>query len=278
MQPRVDEQRLVRLDPAVARMVVRPRGVRAARDDRRERTTSAPSSPERQLDPPGELGLGAPDDRLGGEALEEPVARSAAAARIASSSPASLTARRRSTARSVGNELDPARGELRVRRDRSRPRPRSRPVRARARPGGRRGRSGARWSISTASTPASCAGRLDVAAVGEQQRAVCVDEQRGIRALEPAQVADVHPVRDEQRVDLERGERAPGARSSRALTTLPPARRAPPGSPPAPCPRLGGRRRPRSPECRRHSSRSAMLERCTSTTGTVNSSMASRIA
>ena len=122
------------------------------------------------------------------------------------------------------------------------------------------------------------AGRgLHVATVGEQHRAVGVDEQLRVRALETTQVANVRPVGDEERVDLELSEEPsqsvqPGAHSAAASQMR--ASRYPSG----PCPTTRCETTSSITECRRHSSRSAMLDRWTSTTGTDSSSTASRIA
>ena len=41
---------------------------------------------------------------------------------------------------------------------------------------------------------------LDVAEVGEEARAVRLDEERRVRAVEAGQIADVDEIRDEQRL------------------------------------------------------------------------------
>ena len=255
--------------------MVRPRRVRAARDDRRERDVLRAEIPERELDPPGQLGLGAPDDGLDREASVEQVARMGGRTDCVElrgvldrTEPFDCTFRR--------DELDPAAGKLRMGRNRDRGRLEADP-------------SAGELGQPPAEIGRRLVGRLDdvhlrrasrglqVATVGEQHRAVGVDEQLRVRALETTQVANVRPVGDEERVDLERSEEPaqpvqPGAHSAAASQMR--ASRYPSG----PCPTTRCETTSSITECRRHSSRSAMLDRWTSTTGTASSSTASRIA
>ncbi len=114
----------------------------------------------------------------------------------------------------------------------------------------------------------------------ERGRRVRLYENRGIRALEPRQVADVRltseDVRrpgDEQRL-VEDARKSLDTGHARFFTRNSRASRYPFG----PFPMILASTTPSSTDMRRHSSRSSMFERCTSTTGTVKSSIASRIA
>ena len=125
----------------------------------------------------------------------------------------------------------------------------------------------------------ACAIRVSEVRV-QRCAAVRLDEDGRIGALESGEVADVRlpaedvrRTRDEQRLFEERGEPSDPAHCL-ASTRYSIASRYPSG----PFPMKRAATTSSSTEKRRHSSRSSMLERCTSTTGTVNSSRASRIA
>ena len=120
-----------------------------------------------------------------------------------------------------------------------------------------------------------------VAEVGIQRgRRVRLDQHRGVRALQAGQIAHVrlaaeHVRRtgDEERLLEERCQSFdPG--HGRLCMRNSSASRYPSG----PLPMILASTTPSSTETRRQSSRSSMFERCTSTTGTVKSSTASRIA
>src|SRR5205085_1417576 len=114
---------------------------------------------------------------------------------------------------------------------------------------------------------------VGVAEVAEELGPLRLDEKRGVRAGEADEVADVGAARDEERLleqrtqPVDAGHRRLSARNSSAS-------RYPSG--PLPTTRVAAISV--STECRRHSSRSSMFDRCTSTTGASISSSASRIA
>ena len=117
------------------------------------------------------------------------------ALRSCSSSLSSFTARSFSTTPLVGTRSSAAVAQHLVeRRTRARARSATRPESMSA-------SSAIRFRfVSTGSTPSTALRGLDVAEVGEEPRAVLLDEERAVRALEAAEVADVRRVGDEQRL------------------------------------------------------------------------------
>ena len=166
-------------------------------------------------EPPGELALAAADPRLRRQRLERAVGRPRRPRGSCSISSSSLTARSASTTPGRRHELEPARRRA-PRPARTAARPPRTPIFPRSRFGEvehqralREHRLDARDRL----------GGLDVAEVGEQlRRALRVDEQRRVRAVEPGQVADVDEVRDEQ--PLARAARAAG-RAARLTRSRP---------------------------------------------------------
>src|SRR5262245_32177622 len=191
---RVDHDRLPRADRAVAGAGVRFRAVRARGDDGLEGGCVGAELVEELVQPPGQLALGSPDERLVREALvglardlPRPADRvelavvlhraqrlDEAAARY-EVEPAAVQRLPARVADGVGLEADAALEQLRERDD-------QRALRldeldARDRPPG-----------------------LGVAEVAEQPRAVRLDQQGGVRAGEADEVADIDAVRDEERL------------------------------------------------------------------------------
>ena len=127
----------------------------------------------------------------------------AAASRIVSISAGSFTARSRSTRPCVGTRLDATVLQRLVARDGEDVR--LDPDRAAGEPRREVADHGARRLLEA--DPVEGLRLLGVAKVREERRlAVGGDEQRGVRAREPGEVADVDPARDEERLVEERRE------------------------------------------------------------------------
>ena len=190
----VDRDERPAVDDPVRRMRVRVRAVRAGGDDAVERELVGAVGVQQLAQPPRDLALAAPDPRLGGQRLETAVGDAARALKLRDllvllDRPQLLdeAARRHEVARALGERLPLCVGqdvglELHALRQ-----PLGDVAHQRAlRQDGLDSLDGAR--------------RLDVAKVRVEGRpAVRLDDQRGIRAVEPRQVQDVRQVGDEQR-------------------------------------------------------------------------------
>ena len=258
LRRRVDDDRLTPLDHPVARAGVRLRAARARPTITGKAASSAPSSCISDSNHQASSFSVRPTKDCSASRSKHSLVI-AAARLIASSSASSLTARTPDQA--------PVAGRARTRSPRA-----SRTGRRSATPPGTRsGRRRARRAPSrvagsaTTSIP-ELARLLHVPEVREQPGAVRLDQERRVRQAQPGQVEDVRPRWRRAAAPRSRAR----TRSSRAsFTCSPPGTRAPPGSPPGPCRSRASRRGRRSPSARRHSSRSSMFERCTSTTGTL---------
>ncbi len=276
LRARVDDDELVRLDAPVGRMMVRDRAVRAAPDDRVEGRRVGAGLADRPLDEPDELLLRLADEPVVGESLEGAaddrcgVPDRVQLGRLLGRTDACDDARGRMQLDGVASEVGQRgdgdvvglEGEL------------ERPELAKT-----RAEPHVHVALRLQHLDVLEGARgVEVAVVGGEQRSVACDDDRGVRALQPGQVVDVRRVRDEEALDLENVELAAelvdavGAHVCSARWTS--ASRYPSG--PLPITRnftISSRT-----EKRRHSSRLLMSDRCTSTTGTSNSSTASRIA
>ena len=193
----------------VSRIGMRPRAVLAGGDDRPEGECLRAVLTERSLDPPGDVRLGAPDDRLSrAPRRRHPRSRSAPDRRQLA---LVLDRRRASTSPRVGNELGTARPIVShcAIRDLRRLEP---DPPAGEQLGERAGDVAAGLDDLDARRP-----RVPPRDSGSRCRGssrVRLDEQRAVRALEAGQVADVDAVGDEQRLGQARGE------ASRRLTVV----------------------------------------------------------
>ena len=108
----VDRDEHVRADLDFARLGVRQRAVGAGGDDRGEARALGAETAHAQLQLDRDVALGAADE-AGFEHSRSASSASRLAARMRSISPASLTARSRSTAAGAGDELPPVAEQLR---------------------------------------------------------------------------------------------------------------------------------------------------------------------
>src|SRR5439155_8845776 len=190
----VDDHRLPRLDPPVAGMRVRGRAGRAGRDDRREGRAVPAELVEELLHPPRELALGPPDERLARNALEGPARdRRGPSDRVElglvlhGTEPLDEAAPR--------DEVDAGRAEELVARIRE-----VLPLEADA-AGEEAGEPGVERALRLDELdPLDGAPGHGVAEVGEEPDALSIDDERGVCALEAAQVADVRRLGDEERL------------------------------------------------------------------------------
>ena len=125
--------------------------------------------------------------------------------------------------------------------------------------------------------PIKLLGGLHIAAVRGQYEPVAADDEGCVRALEAREIADVDRLRDEETAGAESVER--GLQATPAVGHPRSFRNASASwYPSGPLPMMRWVTTSAMTECRRHSSRSSMFERCTSTTGAEQSSNASRMA
>ena len=274
--PGIDEHENACLDRDVPRHRVRRCGGAAGADDRLERDALRPGLAEAPLDPPRKLFLAPTREALFRERLEDLVGESARAAhhrdlRLVLDRAERFHLSRRGLRIDAGideRSKQRVREILLVEEDSS-----SREQLA------DRGHQAAGGFHDFEAFERACTIRVSEVRV-QRGAAVGLDEDGRIGALEAREVADirlpaedVRRTRDEQRLFEERGEPSDPAHCL-ASTRYSIASRYPSG----PFPMKRAATTSSMTENRRHSSRSSMLERCTSTTGTVNSSRASWIA
>jgi hypothetical protein len=182
-------------------MVVRQCGVRARADDGLEGDVVGALLVDRAHDPPGNVRLRGPDHALAGEAREDRVDDLRGASdrfelgRLLDRAQHHRHGRDR-------HELDSRREQVGVPRDRD----------VVGLEGDRRVRESSELRRDSGQEVAlddlgldllDRPGGFRIAPVGHQHDALAFHEHKGIRALEPGQVADVHRVGDEERCDIE---------------------------------------------------------------------------
>ena len=255
--------------------MVGQRCIRPRSDDHRERERVGSLVVEHLLQPPGDLGLGAADELLLGESFVGGVGDARRAADRRELILVLDRAKPRDDA-GDGQKLDPVTGDRLVsgdsdvvclegdRRLGELSEPRSQP------------REQVPLGLDGLD-PLEGAGGFHVAPVRGQDDTVAADDERCVRALEPAEVADVDGPGDEEGpctdpvcLSTKPFEASVHPCSFRYAS----ASRYPSGPlPMTRCVTTSART-----ECRRHSSRFSMSDRCTSTTGAEQSSSASRMA
>ena len=197
----VDDHGLARADDAGAGVMVRERGVRARGDDGVERGAVRSCVVERLLDPPGDVGLGASDERLAGQSLVDRVRHVRGPSNrlelgvVLDGPKPKNDALRGDECRAVGGQRLVAGDGDRVRLE-----------------GHRRLCHGAETPAEVAQEvaidgedldPVERPRRFEVAAVREHGDAPTADEHGGVRAVEARQVADVARVRGEEGLGAE---------------------------------------------------------------------------
>ncbi len=255
-----------RFDLAAARMGVRRGAVRPPGDDCGEGRSVGPELVEELFQAPSKILLGPVHERF----LRQPrecFARDRAGAADQLELSFVLDRPELLDQPSARNELDPAGHERLVRGVRDRVGLEGDPA---GEPLGQVGEQGAFGDGEL--DPFDPARRLRIAEVAEEPHVAGLDEDGGVRALEPGQVADVRRRGDEEWL-LEQVTKTVDS-IGHLFTRNSSASRYPSG----PFPTTRWATRSEITDCRRHSSRSSTLERWTSTTGASNSSTASRIA
>src|SRR5712691_2601764 len=267
----VHDHGLTPADLAIGRATVWTGGVRPGRDNRLERNGLGALVVEELLDRPRDIPFGPPYEGLLNQPLEDPVGdltraldRSELDVVLDRTKPLDETPPRNGLDRATPQSLvTGVRDEIGFEPDGPR------------QPAGEIGKQRPLRLLELHAFDG--ARRLRVAEVAEQASAVLLDQERSVRAPEPEEVEDVRWVGDEQRL-LEHLPQTLDARVHRAAPTCWTMNSSASRYPSAPLPSTRFAARSATTDVRRHSSRSLMFERCTSTMGASNSSRASRIA
>ena len=191
---RVHDDRLASADRPIGGAAVRTSRIRAGGDDRLEGNRVSALVVEELLDRPGDVALGSTDEGLRDQALEHPI-RDLAGSPDRRELVVVLDCAQLLDEPTAGNRLDRAAAkrlvsgvgdEVGLEADRA------------GQPVGEilQERAFRLLELDTLDRP-RC---LRVAKVGEESRALALDEERGVRALEPDEIVDVRGVRDEQRL------------------------------------------------------------------------------